>query len=42
MLGSWVLKDLTKLQQISENTTSFFDTDEFSKVLSTTKIYYQL
>ena len=37
MLESWVLKDLTKLQQISENTTSFFDTDEFSKVLSTTK-----
>ena len=37
MLESWILHDLTKMQQISENTTSFFDTDDFSKVLSTTK-----
>ena len=37
MLESWILHDLKKLQQISENTDSFFDTDEFSKVLSTTK-----
>ena len=37
MLESWILNDLTKLQQISENTTSFFDNDNFSKVLSTTK-----
>ena len=37
MLESWILHDLTKLQQISENTVSFFDTDSFSKILSTTK-----
>ena len=37
MLESWILHDLKTLQQISENTDSFFDTDEFSKALSTTK-----
>ena len=37
MLESWILHDLTKLQQISENTISFFDTDSFSKILSTTQ-----
>ena len=37
MLESWILHDLKNFQQISENTDSFFDTDEFSKVLSTTK-----
>ena len=40
MLESWILHDLKKLQQISENTDSFFDTDEFSKVLSTQGVYW--
>ena len=37
MLESWIMHDLKKFQQISENTDSFFDTDEFSKVLSSTE-----